>query len=599
MRRSGNLLDVAAPHAPATATVDPAPLSRRVGRRLEDVLYALTVVVGAVLIVITALNQPYNQNEWQQIAPYDEPDLGRAVSGTRQPPLAPLLGALVQRAVGVGQLEPRLVPVTCGIASLVLMVLLLRRLRLGYAGVAAMTFMAMAPVFLRISAYARPYALPMTLMLLCALAGSLWLDSGRRRWLVVTISAAVALPLSRVPEPTVFLAASALGLGIVGARRPDLRDRAWALGAALLVPLVTVGAYFSFTLNRQTQQTSTDSALLDLSPTNAVGRLPEGLREMRDHVLPLHAEWFPSWPLILVVLVLALTLRQPRRDLLRIWYWLPFTLAPLVFLVAYHTVNAFPLEMRHYQIRFAYFWVPPLAVLLAVLLAFLTRDASRTRRTVGVVLAAGVVLGQLPGTWRVLTENDAVDVAQAAEVVRDRVPADGTVIYDGPARAGWWRQPFFGRDRYLDGGPRVVTADALAQDKARIRRGSPVHLLILDSECVSSTGCDTPSRQWSGTVDGYEQTTGFDRFTLYSPTEGQIGPEGAIDALRSLVDAYGPEWAVTDAAAAARLLEERGRPEEADSLLRQVCAVHEDAAEDACTDELEELGMGHPLEPAG
>lgn len=565
---------------------------------MEDLLYALIVAVGAVLIVLTALNQPYNQNEWQQIAPYDEPDLGRAVSGTRQPPLAPLLGALVQRAVGVGQLEQRLVPVACGVASLVLMVLLLRRLRLGYAGVVAMTFVACAPAFLRTSAYARPYALPMTLMLVCALAGSLWLDSGRRRWLVLTVGAAVALPLSRVPEPTVFLAAAALGLGVVGARRRDRRPRAWALSAGLLVPLVTVGAYSSLTLNRETQQTSADTALLDLSPANAVGRLPGGVREMRDHVLPLHAEWFPSWPLVLVVVVLAITLPQPRRELLRLWYWLPLTLAPLVFLVAFHTVNAFPLEMRHYQIRFAYFWVPPLAILLATLLTSLTRHPSRARRVVGVVLAVGVVLGQLPGTWRVVTENDAVDVAQAADVVRDQVPVDGTVIYDGPARAGWWRQPFFGRDRYLQGGPRVVSADALAQDKARIRRGSPVHLLILDSQCVSSTGCDTPSREWGGSVDGYEQTARFDRFALYSPTEGQVGPEGAIDALRALVDAYGPEWAVTDAAAAARLLEERGRPDDAEALLRRVCAAHDGVGESACTDELDELGVSHLLEPA-
>ncbi len=42
------------------------------------------------------------------------------------------------------------------------------------------------------------------------------------------------------------------------------------------------------------------------------------------------------------------------------------SLGPLAFLVAYHTVNPFPLDVRHYRSRFAYFWIPALVVMVAV-----------------------------------------------------------------------------------------------------------------------------------------------------------------------------------------------------------------------------------------
>ncbi len=82
--------------------------------RLEKLLYAVGIALGGVLAVLTALNQPYNQNEWAQIQPYDSWDPAVVTGGTRQPPLDPLLGALVQHLTGVGQLQQRIVPIVCG-----------------------------------------------------------------------------------------------------------------------------------------------------------------------------------------------------------------------------------------------------------------------------------------------------------------------------------------------------------------------------------------------------------------------------------------------------------------------------------------------------
>src|SRR5665809_37532 len=112
--------------------------------RLEQLLLALAVVVGAALSVLAAVDQPYNQNEWVQIAPYDSWDPAVVTSGTRQPPLDPILGALVQHVLGVGQLQQRVIPVMAGIGSLVVMALLLRRLGLRLHGVVAPGVMANA-----------------------------------------------------------------------------------------------------------------------------------------------------------------------------------------------------------------------------------------------------------------------------------------------------------------------------------------------------------------------------------------------------------------------------------------------------------------------
>jgi hypothetical protein len=560
---------------------------------VEFLLYGAIVLLGSVLIVLTSLNQPYNQNEWKQVSPYDESDLGAAVSGTRQPPLDPLLGTLVQRLVGEGHLEQRLVPMVSGVGSLLLMLMVLRRLQTGYAGVVALAIMATAPVFLRFSAYARPYALPMMLMLVCVVAGTCWLDTGRRRWLAAAVGGALALPLARVPEPTVFLAASALVLAVAGQRSSLPRVRAWLLSGALLVSLVTTGLASSLALAQKTGESGSSDALLDLSPSRAVGRLPEGLREMWDHVLPLLALWFPWWPLVLLVAVLGASLPAVRRRLLGTWYWVPMVLAPLVFLVAYHTVNAYPLEMRHYQIRFASFWVPPLVVMVALVVDGLSRGV-RPRRALAPLLAVALVAGQLPGTWRVLTENDAVDFAQAGEVLDDRVAGGGIVIYDAAARAGYWRQPFSGRG-YLPEDVELVQARSIARGRVRLPPRAPVHLLLLDSDCASATACDVPGLTWDGRVSGYERVARFDRFTLYRPTAGQHGRSGAVEVLLSLVDAFGEKWAVTNAAAAARLLEVRGQPERAARLVRRVCDRASEAEAAACRQEIGEFGLGELL----
>lgn len=526
--------------------------------RLERLLLALAVLLGAALSVLAALNQPYNQNEWVQIAPYDSWDPAVVSSGTRQPPLDPVLGALVQHVLGVGQLQQRLVPVAAGVGSLVVMALLLRRFGLHLHGVVALWFMATAPIFLRYNAYARPYALPLLLMLLCAYAGSRWLDGEGRRWLVVAIGGALLLPLARVPEPVVFLGSSALVLLLAGWRRWLTRDRAWWLGGGFLAALGSVGALSTLKLSSR-KASSTGESLIDLNPGRALDRLPAGLRDLRDFVAPLYADWFPFWPVTLLVMLLAVALPSSRRRLMTrrwistTWWWLPLVLAPLAFLAAYHSVNPYPLDERHYRIRFAYFWVPSLVMVVAVASEAVSRHARRAAAWAGPALVIVLLVSQLPTAFRVVTENDAVDVAQVARIA-DRLPADAVLLYDGPSPDGHWRQPFFGGRRWFDGAhARVVTPRDIGAGEATVGNSAgPVYLVVLDAPCVDSVACDSPDHP-IGAVAGWRVAERYDLFTLYEPVEGQAGRAGAVEALEALADAYGPGYAQLNEEAAERL----------------------------------------------
>nr|MBA2559975.1 glycosyltransferase family 39 protein [Propionibacteriales bacterium] len=257
------------------------PAARRGGGGLETAGYAGTVLLGAALIVVTAIHQPLNQNELQQMAPYDSSSLSTITGGTRQPPLDPLLGALVQHLLGEGQLRQRLVPVCAGIGTLVLMSVLLRRMRLGVAGVVALAALATAPLMVRFSAYSRPYALPLVLMMLFVYAAERWLDSGRRRWLVAAGLAGAALPLARVPEPTIFLFATAVTLAWLAYRGRFAWSRAGPIVAVSVAALGLVGYPMFRAL------ASAAPGLWDPSPSGFVNGFGEGAREFFGSAVPL------------------------------------------------------------------------------------------------------------------------------------------------------------------------------------------------------------------------------------------------------------------------------------------------------------------------
>ncbi len=368
------------------------------GNSRDLVPYIGAVLFGAVLIVTAAINQPFNQNELKQMGPYDSNSLSEIASGTRQPPLDPWLGALVQHLLGEGQLRQRLVPVLAGIGTLALMAMLVRRLGLGMPGALGIWVMATAPLMVRYSAYTRPYALPLFLSMLYVYAAQRWLDDRSKSWLAVAAVAAVALPLTRVPEPTVFLLASAVTIAALAVLRHLPWPQAGPLIAIPTAALLLVGYPMYRSL------ASEANSLWDPSPSGFIQRFDGGVREVLTGFLPLLASRFPWWPLTLLVLVAAVAIPHSRRQLREWWFAWPLFAAPVAFALAFYFLNPHADNGKPYNARYAIFFVPGFALMVMALASAVAARgvlSQRMRIGVGALLAAALV-GQLPATSQVL-----------------------------------------------------------------------------------------------------------------------------------------------------------------------------------------------------
>lgn len=536
-------------------------------RWVDPWCYVAAVLTGSVLAVIAVFNQPYNQNELQQLKPYGSGDIDAIVNGTRQPPLDPLLGAAVQELVGVGQLQQRIVPLVSGILALVAMTLLLRRLDLGVAGPVAAWAMATAPLWLRYSAYGRPYALPLMLMVVFVYAAHRYLEARDWRWLVLVTSTGVLMPAARVPEPVAFLGAAAVVLGWQAYRRRT--PGALALTVVSSGTLIGVGYPFYRSLAAET------AGVWDPSPSGVASRFTSGVAEILSGLLPLLAEYLPWWPVTVALLVAAIAMPAARRRLMGWWFFWPLLAGPAVFVLAYHFLNPFDFDVRPYRARMAMFFVPPFVLVTAAVAAAVVeaRTWSRQARAAGALFLAAVVIAQFPNAVRVLSENEAPDYAEAARVLRNDVPRGAIVLYDSFNTPGQWRQPFSSSPRYLQDKPYVVEVAKLMHAPKQVPERGPVYLLLLDSECAVSVVCDGGRANWDGEVSGWQPMRRFDRFTLYRPDEPLTGRAGVVEALRTWADDLGPTYGHLATFDAAALLKATGRAEEGRALVQQMYAA--------------------------
>lgn len=550
--------------APTSARTDlPSAREERTGP-----WYVGAIAVGSVLMVIAAIEQPFNQNELRQIEPYGADSFAEITGGTRQPPLAPLIGAAFQQLFGVGQLQQRLEPVLAGVGTLVVMALLLRHLRVGYAGVVGVWVMATAPLVVRHAAYTRPYMLPIFCMVLFVYCAQRWIDDRDRRWLVGAAVAAVALPFSRVPEALVFLGSSIAILGLMVLRRRLSRAQALPLAAVAAGALVFVGYPLYRTLAE-----SASGTVLDTSPEGIIARFDSGLTELLTYTVPLMARWLPWWPVALLVIVASLGVPASRRRLLRWWWFWALLAAPVVFILAYHFLNPYPFWIRHYRPRYGSFFAPVYMFMVVAVVAWLQTVAPVRRwpRMGLAALAVCLVAGQLPATGRLLVHDQVADYDDVAQVLTEDLPDDAIVLYDVPNPLGVWGQPFSSYPRYMGETPYVGKVNTMANFPRRIPEHGPVYVLMLHGQCSWSVDCNlrVPPRR-NVHAPGWQVSKEFDWFTLYEPVRSADGRQGVIDAMTSFWKALGPELGYSEVFVAATLLKKEGRPAQGAALIQRL-----------------------------
>jgi len=535
--------------------------SRRAG---EAWWYAAGVLVGSVLIVVTAIRQPFSYDELTQIAPYGSNSIVEIVTATRQPPIDPLLGAMFQHMFGMGQLRQRLVPVLAGIGTLIVLSLLWRRMRLGLAGAFGVWVMATAPMMIRYSAYTRPYALPLFIMMLFAYAVHRWLEERRSGWLVVAGISAVALPLTRVPEPMVFLGVTAATLAWF-----TLRGRfSWAQTRPVIA--ISLGVLVILGVPMYLLLAYTADNFLDTNATGFVGRFGEGAHEIGTAALPLLASWYSWWPLTALALVAAVALGGSRRRLFSWLLWWPMLAAPVAFLLVYHFLNKFPFETLPYRARAAFFFLPAFVLALVALAGVVADRTSARWLRIGVaVLLGGVLVGQLPLSTTIVVTNAAPDFDQVAQTLTEEVPDDAIVLYGRPSPVGQTRQPFLGRPRYMGDTPYVATVENAPLAVDDLPASGPVYVLI-NGQCAAPGRCEAETEGWDEPVPGFRIAQRLERITLYEPVDGQEGRAGAVRALRAFGDALGPQLGYTETFVAAGLLTQLGEPAEGRALVRRM-----------------------------
>lgn len=151
----------------------------------------------------------------------------------------------VADTVGLSEMWMRLPVLLAGVGSLLVLPLMLRAWVGRGASTSLAWLLAISPLHVFLSRFARPYAISLLLVMVGALAFARWWEDGRTRWTVLIVGGFVLAPYFHLSVLPVVLAT--LGLGLAGAgwgggggRRPRevvLLGVAVAVGLAVLVGL--------------------------------------------------------------------------------------------------------------------------------------------------------------------------------------------------------------------------------------------------------------------------------------------------------------------------------------------------------------------------
>lgn len=498
----------------------------------------VTAISFAVLVLLAAV-VPYHIDELRQVGLYsrDLAEIPQATLEMQQPPLDTLTNALAHRVLGPGDVRERLMPIFFGCAALLLLGRLGITAGLRWGAVVAVGTLAVLPVFLRTTPYARQYALPTFLMLLVLYCIDRWLHQRETGWLWATGVASVLLVLSRSTDPVLFLISTAAVLAVVGYLGRHRLPGGW--GSVRRPVVITagtaalVGAPLLLLLRRYMQGVGLGGGGFPL---------PETLARMVSESAGAISEALPLWPVLVLLIIFGATQRRGRSLLLRAWWIWPLVGTTVLFVVSFFVLTS--AAGTPFSERYLYMLMPAVAAVAGV-----SAEALFAWNWRGVVVAVSLGGFLVSASAQLLTrvvEPPGYDWEVAAQTVTETLDDDWSVVFDHPRPVTQYRTPFAGQGRYLDRGRVIPNAPRVLREPDVLPEDHFTAILLLNLHL---------------SVDGwYAVSTGGGGMFLYLPHEPErwIGRKGAGEAMALFGRAIGDHRGTYLMAAAAALLRDQG-----------------------------------------
>lgn len=520
----------------------------------------MAIAVGAVILVLGMVEEPYHIDELRQVQSYSR-SVGGLIDASfaqEQPPLDPFIGKVVQHLVGTGHVQQRLHPTLLGILSLALLALLMWRAGLRMAVPAAVLIYSIVPVVVSVTAYARQYALPVFLALLFLNGADWWLRARSRLGLTVAWLAALALPLSRAVDPMIFLVGVAGTLVVWG-----LRDgtASWP-GSVIFVQtvvmgsLVVVGIPVSLRLR--------DEASEFIAPATGLGdRLYRVATDLPSTLVD--NNWVGV--LALIVLGFALASRRVRRFAAGEWWLWPLIAIPIGFAGAFFLLARVD---QPFFWRYAYSWWLPFAVICGVLLegALEAAEGRSIQSIAAIVAVSGLTIALLVALVDDLRSDAWIDYEPLAGLIEEELASGDVVYFDNVVEIGRYRAGFADYGRFAPPERMIWATAPIIHDPDGTPTGTPF--------AVALYGNDVD-------VAGWQRIEASTAMNLYVPQSSVSGRLDAGETLIAFGRAFEPEKGAMLRLAGASLLASIGEPEkacrEAETLMEEVPEHRDDIVE--------------------
>ena len=409
-----------------------------------------------------------------------------------------------------------------------------------------------------VTAYARPYALPLFLMLAFLLVADVWLTA-RNGWMVPALFiVGLLLPLSRTSEPPLFLGA-VIGILAIGwwLRRNDpwRGSPAVPIGAAA-TGLVVVALPVLWRLS---------SELAEYGETGSITVFDQ-LSRLWNEVPGVAAEVLPAWPFLLAVVLIWLALPRARRALLAEWWFWVLVAVPIGFAVVF--VLRTPVTQPYYE-RYTFSWVPAIALIVGAVTWAIVERARNGERLVPGLAAALIIITIGAASVRLaddLSTVDREDWEAASYLLVDETPNGTVVVFDVIRPLGLYRTPFAGQPRYTGTGQHIPLSLNVADNPDLVPDDAPINIMLLDGRKEMERRPPLPE------IDGWTSLPVDDWFTMYLPEEPVVGPFAAAEAMLDFAAALGPDYGAALTIAAVSLLDSAGAGDAATEALTDLVA---------------------------